>query len=223
MSLLLNNDKHKKLQGVRSFVSSQLTVHPVTNWLNYLKADLHLVKILEEQKKISKIDIRSSDSTQDKGIDALLWSLPVPKGEYCTNPCCRRIFAVYGPSYTHAQLNHETHIALREWFGIIATKSFDQLTTILRTGYAVDREERKTYLPNVKQIDIPFILLLVIKIRNFCPKHPHEPTNGCELTAITKLFQQESLCELCTHGFFHWKNCFSRYFSGYSEGTSKYG
>ncbi|MEQ1588452.1 MAG: hypothetical protein ABL895_21380, partial [Cyclobacteriaceae bacterium] len=168
MSLLMA--KIKGLEGVRSAICSQLTLHPVTNWLNYLKADVHMVKILEDTHQISTIDIRSSDSTKDKGIDALLWNLPVPEGEECTNPCCKRIFAVYGPSYTHKQLNNDTHIALREWFGVISTKSFDQLTTILRVGYTVDQYGNNTYLPEGKKIDIPIHFVAGDQNQEFLPE-----------------------------------------------------
>ncbi len=204
MSLLMA--KIKGLKGVRSLISSQLTLHPVTNWLNYLKADLHMVKILEDAHQISTIDIRSSDSTTDKGIDAMLWQLPVPEGEECTNPCCRRIFAVYGPSYTHKQLNHYTHIAMREWFGVISTKAFDQLTTILRLGYTVDHEGKNTYLPHVKKIDIPIHFIAGDQNQEFLPETSLRTYQWLRANCNPDLFSREVFKDYAHMDFFIGKN-----------------
>lgn len=144
------------LQGVRSLVSSQLTLHPVTNWLNEAKADLGLVKLLEARAELGgRFDCvpassrpdpgPDTDPTADARIDVLAWGVPVPDGEACKNPVCRRVFALFGPSYRHAQLNHATHTALAEWFGAVALSPFEQLSLIMQRGRAVDREGHEVY------------------------------------------------------------------------------
>lgn len=148
------------LQGVRSLVSSQLTLHPVTNWLNEAKADLGLVKLLEARAELngrfecvpasSRLDPGPNadpmaDARADAKIDVLAWGVPVPDGEACKNPVCRRVFALFGPSYRHAQLNHATHTALAEWFGAVALSPFEQLSLIMQRGRAVDREGHEVY------------------------------------------------------------------------------
>ena len=142
------------LEGVRSAVCSQLTLHPVTDWLNYLKADVELVKLMEVAD-LHVVDIRSDGSEEARRMDALLYGLPVPAGEECNNPVCKRIFSIFGPSFTHSQLNHETHVALEDMFGRIATKSFEQLAAILRRGEVVDAQGNNTYLPNVSKLALP--------------------------------------------------------------------
>ncbi len=163
-------------KGVRSMISSQVTLHPVTNWFNYLKADINLTDILVKalEKEVgdgSKIPLRSIASLSEKEakkagykpkdvefagvVDVLCWNLPVPPGEACKNPCCRRIFSVFGPSYLHDQLNHDTHIAMREWFGPAPTRPFKQLTKIFENGYVVDEHGANSYLPNVENLKLP--------------------------------------------------------------------
>lgn len=149
------------LQGVRSLVSSQLTLHPVTNWLNQAKADLGLVKLLEARTELGgRFDCVPASSRHaadaqdaaaqaatraDARIDVLAWGVPVPDGEACKNPVCRRVFALFGPSYRHAQLDDATHTALAEWFGAVALSPFEQLSLIMQRGRAVDRQGRDVY------------------------------------------------------------------------------
>lgn len=101
------------LEGVRSVVSSRLTLHPVVNWLNDFKADLGMVPMIRgidvPEKHLDfhqEIDLRSSPlespptarNMADKMVDTALWMVPVPEGEECTNPVCHRVFSVFGPS-----------------------------------------------------------------------------------------------------------------------------
>lgn len=138
------------MPGVRSVVSSQLTLHPVTNWLSYLKTDLDLPRLLGGMSQFKDgfdIVVRSNPpSDLDYEIDTVVWNVPVPEGEQCTNPVCRRIFAIFGPSYTHGQLDQATHVAMREWFGRIALKPFEQLALMMQAGLAVNAEGADTWL-----------------------------------------------------------------------------
>ncbi|MEH6637012.1 MAG: GMC family oxidoreductase [Halioglobus sp.] len=156
------------LQGIRSVISSQLTLHPVTNWLNFLKADVGLVNILEHglgenMPDLSKtIPLRSRADDPDQKIaeqsakvDIVCWQVPVASGEQCHNPVCHRVTSIFGPSYTHDQLNHQTHIAMEEWFDTIAVKPFEQLTTIIEKQIAVDANGTDSYLPNVEKLKLP--------------------------------------------------------------------
>ena len=156
------------LRGVRSAVCSQLTLHPVTDWLNYLKADVGLADLLAASNT-HVLDIRSDDSDEAKAIDAMLYRLPTPAGEECNNPVCHRIFAVFGPSYTHEQLNNETHAALQEMFGEISTSSFKQLAEIIRQGQVVDKDGGNTYLPEVAKLDLPLSFIVGQKNQIFYP------------------------------------------------------
>jgi cholesterol oxidase len=154
------------LEGVRSAVCSQLTLHPVTDWLNYLKADIGVGEILAATGT-HKIDIRSDDSDEAKGIDAMLYRMPVPPGEECNNPVCHRIFSIFGPSYTHSQLNNRTHAALEDMFGEISTSAFEQLAEIIRQGKVVDSKGRDVYQSNVEKLKMPLSFIAGQKIQIF--------------------------------------------------------
>ncbi len=150
------------MEGIDSLIASQLTLHPMTSWLNDVKADIGLADMIRHTK-ISKLhmnftkkfNMRSSNRTQDKVIDAVMYQIPVPEGEECNNPLCRRVFGIFGPSWRHDNLNHETHIALREWFGSLSTKPFEQLSIIIDGQKTVDAKGRDVYLPNVDRLKLP--------------------------------------------------------------------
>jgi cholesterol oxidase len=105
------------------------------------------------------IDVRSSSSPDDQALDALLWNLPMPSQDHCKNPVCHRMFAVYGLALNHANLNEATHNALVDIFGPISSRLFEQLSQIMRVGYAVDRNGKNTYLPNAARLALPITLL----------------------------------------------------------------
>jgi cholesterol oxidase len=137
----------KGMKGVRSVISSALTLHPVTNWLSYLKVDLDVVRLLE---KISELkcgfNIVPGDTEFEHEIDFIAWNVPVPEGEECKNPVCHRIFTIFGPSYAHSQLNHATHTAMMDMFGRIAIPPFEQLALIMQREKAVDHLGHDCYL-----------------------------------------------------------------------------
>ncbi|MBI1423886.1 MAG: hypothetical protein GC149_10510 [Gammaproteobacteria bacterium] len=141
-------------EKIRSIVSSQLTLHPVTNWLNNAKAEGDLVSWLEQQTLIQQrhgtVSMNSGDTPFDHALDLAMYQSPVPDGEACHNPCCRRVFGIYGPSYLHGQLNHATHSAMADWFKAIHISPFKQWIRIIRLGYVVDAEGRNTYLTDDK-------------------------------------------------------------------------
>jgi cholesterol oxidase len=135
------------MTGVRSIVASQLTLHPVTNWLNYAKADLGLARLLENYAPLeARFDSVPGTTDLDREIDTLAWKVPVPEGEACKNPVCRRVFSIFGPSYAHRQLNNATHTALAEMFGCVSLRPFDQLSLMMQQGEAVDAQGRDVYV-----------------------------------------------------------------------------
>jgi len=161
------------LQGVRSVISSQLTLHPVTNWLSYLKTDLNLVGVLEQMSELGgAFDIVGETSDLDHEIDAVTWNVPVPEGEQCKNPVCHRIFSIFGPSYTHSQLNHWTHTAMCEMFGRIAIKPFEQLAAIMDQGRAVDADGRDSYMTaaKIRNLALPISFVAGEKNQLFYPE-----------------------------------------------------
>jgi cholesterol oxidase len=86
----------------------------------------------------------------------------VPAGEECTNPLCHRVFSVFGPSYTHAQLNAATHDALLNWFGTVYAQPLAQLSMMMRTGYAVaatgkNPDHYREHVGNLAGIPLTFL------------------------------------------------------------------
>ncbi|MBL4673790.1 MAG: GMC family oxidoreductase [Arenicella sp.] len=142
---------------IRSIVSSQLTLHPVTNWLNNAKADLGVIEQLKSIPLISQmgnvLDMNSGTTGFDRIFDVMAYQIPTPKGEECNNPVCHRILAAYGPSYLHSQLNHATHLKLADWFSTINLDSFRQLTHMIRAGHVVDADGKNSYLAGIARAD----------------------------------------------------------------------
>jgi cholesterol oxidase len=146
------------LQGVRSVVSSQLTLHPLTYWLNQAKTDIGLARMLEHSRKLGGLFCPVPGTTQaDRELDVMAWSVPVPQGQACKNPVCKRVNAFVGPVVLHEQLNEETHFAMGEMFGPVSLSIFDQLTLIMTRGHVVDALGGDTYLTadNARRMALP--------------------------------------------------------------------
>lgn len=131
---------------VRSLISSQLTLHPVTDWLNYMKADLGVAGMLSQISLLDgHVDFVSQGTETDYEIDAIAYQIPVPEGQACKNPTCRRVFGVFGPSWDHRQLGHDTHLALGSMFSRVSLSPFKQLQEIMHKGLAVNADGRSVY------------------------------------------------------------------------------
>ncbi|QUL36879.1 GMC family oxidoreductase N-terminal domain-containing protein [Erythrobacter sp. JK5] len=134
------------VSGVSSLISSQLTLHPVTDWLNYMKADLGVAGMLGEISLLDgHMDFVSQGTEADYEIDAVAYQIPVPEGQACKNPTCRRVFGTFGPSWDHRQLGHDTHLALGSMFSRVSLSPFKQLGEIMHKGLAVDVEGKAIY------------------------------------------------------------------------------
>lgn len=154
MSLLMGlMAGHVNRQQIRSMICSQLTLHPVSNWLNNAKADLGIIDLLAQQPLIQQrggvVNMNTGTSGVDRIIDVSAYQLPVPPGEACNHPVCKRIFGVYGPSYLHRNLNHATHDQLGRWFQQISLSPFKQMALIINKGYAVNANGENEYFKSV--------------------------------------------------------------------------
>ncbi len=161
------------MTGVRSIVSSQLTLHPVTGWLNDTKADLGLARLLESYAPLQdRFDGVPGTTDLDREIDAIAWKVPVPAGEQCKNPLCRRVFSIFGASYAHAQLNNATHTALSEMFGTVSLRPFEQLSLIMQRAKAVDSEGRDVYATpaNAPRLALPISFVAGANNQLFFPE-----------------------------------------------------
>lgn len=161
------------LSGVRSVIASQLTLHPITNWLNDLKSELGVSRLLQERSEFGgHVDFVPGESDFDRQLDAVLWGVPVPEGEACKNPVCRRLFAIMGPSYRHDQLNHATHTALARMVGPVSLRPFDQLSLIMQKGHVVDPLGHERYLTpeRARHLALPIHFIAGARNQLFLPE-----------------------------------------------------
>ncbi|EDL47923.1 GMC oxidoreductase [Erythrobacter sp. SD-21] len=161
------------VSDVRSLISSQLTLHPVTDWLNYLKADLGVAGALSQISLLDgHLDFVSQGTETDYEIDAVAYQIPVPDGQACKNPTCRRVFGVFGPSWDHSQLGHDTHNALGSMFSRVSLKPFEQLCTIMHDGLAVNADGQAVYTSAdaARRLALPISFLSGATNRIFYPE-----------------------------------------------------
>jgi cholesterol oxidase len=156
------------LQGVRALVCSQLSTHPVTTWLTRAKAWLRLADMMDALG-VHTLDTNPGTGLRRRLMDLVVAAVPVDPEERCDSPVCRRIFAMYGPSYRHACLDPEVHEAIPAMFGISSVPAFRHITRILRAGHVVDAKGRDTYLPRLERLNLPILFLAGAKNRLFLP------------------------------------------------------
>ncbi|MCA9049231.1 MAG: hypothetical protein KDA89_10915 [Planctomycetaceae bacterium] len=157
------------LEGVRSAVSSQLTLHPVAPPLNRIKAGLDLANFLT----VLGVDTLSTDfdtrsNWTDRMYDKLLRLYPTK--ERCNSPVCRRILFMYGEVYDHSQLNEATHAAIHEMFGVANLTTFKQISRMLKAGQVVSADGEDCYLPNYERLKLPITFVHGENNRLFLPE-----------------------------------------------------
>ena len=182
-----------KVTGVSSMIASQLTLHPVTDWMNYMKADLGMAQLMSNLGKAGEFfDFSSGNSDTDHMIDAIAYNLPVPSGQACKNPTCRRVFGVYGPSYDHAQLSHDTHIVLASMFSRVSTKPFEQLQLIMQAGRAVSADGRNIYVTDegAERLALPITFLAGLNNQIFYPESSQRTLAWLEMYNGPALYRQ---------------------------------
>lgn len=157
------------LQGVRSAVASQLTLHPRVAPVNKMRAGLYLANVLSAiGVDTLTTDIEKDKSWTEKLYDTALRLYPAGK-EQCSSAFCRRVTFMYGEVYDHDQLNDATHEALHEAFGVSNLTTFKQITESLRAGYAVNANGEDVYLPAADKLKLPIAFLHGENNRLFLP------------------------------------------------------
>ena len=140
------------LQGVRSAICSQTSLHPVVSAYVKTKSELRLADVLDHLGVHTlSTDFRSA-KIADRLVEDIWKHFPA---ERCSNPVCHRILFIYGEVYSHAQLNELTHETLHEMFGVTNSTFFKHMTRVINLGHAVDHRGRDTYLPQVANAAIP--------------------------------------------------------------------
>ena len=144
------------LQGVRSAVFSQVSMHLVSVPVNHVKAGLYLDAMLKN------LGVQALDAYTDAHAD---WSdrlynsaLKLYASAYesrCTSEVCHRLTFLYGLIYNHDQLNTLTHDRIHELFGTAPVTMFEHLGTMARAGHVVNFKGEDVYLPHIERMKLP--------------------------------------------------------------------
>ena len=158
-----------RVEGVRSVVSSQLTTHPRTTTENRIKAWIRVAEWLD-RFGVDTVTTDVRKGFRDELFDVLLRANPIPREEDCQSPVCRRIFALYGISYRHAQLNDATHRAIPAMFGMSGIGAFEHLSLIVRKGHVVDAGGGDSYMSHPDRLRIPIRFIAGAENQIFLPE-----------------------------------------------------
>jgi choline dehydrogenase-like flavoprotein len=158
------------LEGVRSAVASQLTLHPRVAPVNKVRAGLFMANFLSALGVDTlTTDLDEDASWSEKLYDAALRLYPAGR-EYCSSQFCRRMMFMYGEVFSHEQLNDATHEAIHEAFGVSNLTTFKQITQAIRKGHVVSADGDDVYLPAVDRLKLPIAFLHGEKNRLFLPE-----------------------------------------------------
>jgi cholesterol oxidase len=160
------------LEGVRSFVSSQMGLFAFSPPDVNLKTGLRMPEIFEALG-IKRLDAAATTTENwwEKICDQALKlpALALAQG-WCNNATCHRITVMYASLYNHAQLNELTHENLHEMFGVGNMRSFEHIAAIGRAGRLVDFYGHDTYLPRLDRLNLPIAFIHGGQNRCFLPE-----------------------------------------------------
>ena len=148
------------LSGVRAAVCSQVSTHLLVPTINRIKTKLRLTSAIAAmgfEHLNSYTDVHSD--WKNRLFDRFLTFYPVPKGERCDNPVCRRINFIYGPLWRHDKLGAQTHHALYEMFSMINVRTLEHLALITRKSHLVNARGEDVYLPHLKRMNLPIAFI----------------------------------------------------------------
>lgn len=160
------------LEGVRSFVASQIGIYTYSPPNIRFVTGLHLADLLAAVGS-SQLDAsaRGDEIWLEKGYDKALqaWAMLFAQGR-CTSATCHRVTFMYGSLYEHDQLNEELHDHLDELFGVANTRTFQHISKICRKGYLVNFKDENTYLPHLDRLNLPIAFIQGGDDKCFLPK-----------------------------------------------------
>jgi cholesterol oxidase len=176
------------LQGVRSAVSSALTLYPDSPLINRIRAGLDLGKLLSK----ANIETLTTDFDREKATDVIIDNIlkTYPSKEQCQSAVCRRILGIYGDVYKHDQLNEATHNAIHEMFGVANARTFNHLSLIVRSGHAVDADGGDTYMNHLDRLAIAITFLHGEENNLFLPSGSMKSLQKLASVNDAKLYQR---------------------------------
>jgi cholesterol oxidase len=132
------------MQGVRSMVCSQVTLHPRMTAFSRLKARARISQFLEGTGRQS-VGPPSRLSVSSGLLDLAYRANPALHGERCGSPLCRWVFAYFGPTHHHDRLDRDGHAWVGPQFGAGGLDALSHIARIVRTGHAVDANGDDAY------------------------------------------------------------------------------
>lgn len=147
------------MEGLRSAVCSQVTVHPHMHWSMDVKARLRIPRWLVAAG-IPRVEPGLRPTLGTRALDIAVRANPLLRGERCNNPVCRWVFFFFGPTHIHDQLDPQTHKRIAELFGVASLDALDHFTQMVNHTHAVDHDGQDTYLPGIDNMRIPITFLV---------------------------------------------------------------
>jgi len=155
------------LEGVRSIVCSQNTLHVRMLPFSRLKARSRLAHLLQGAG-VERLTPAATASPVTVGLDLAYRLNPLRQGERCSSPICRWVFAYFGPTHRHERLNEATHVALRNEFGPASLDAMAHIALLANRGEAVAADDGTSYV-RPERLRVPILFLAGEYNRIFLP------------------------------------------------------
>jgi cholesterol oxidase len=138
------------LQGVRSAVCLQDGLHFAAGAAAKARLELGISGVLD------RVEASLMGGWKQRLLDQALQLLPDAP---CSSAACHRVTALYGTMFGHDQLDDATHAALEELFSVAPLSLWHHLSLMVRKGHVVDARGNDTYLPNIRNLNVPVAFL----------------------------------------------------------------
>ncbi|CAG8785777.1 20400_t:CDS:2, partial [Gigaspora margarita] len=137
-----------EIEGVSSYVASQVGMIPGVSFWNQVKVKLHIVQFLQNVLHQSTFDVRTSPHTSllQGTINQLLRFYPYPHGEVCQNALCHRNSLAYGTLYKHENITQLLHDNLDQFMGEVNLTTMNQFSRCVSAGELVNNAGEKIYV-----------------------------------------------------------------------------
>ena len=156
------------MEGVRSAITSQVTVHPKMHWSMRVKTRLRIPRLLEGLG-VRTVEPETDLTIPDRLLDIGVRVNPLLRGERCNNPVCRWVFFFFGPTHVHDQLDPRTHHRIAKLFGVASLEALDHIAQCVNAGHVVDSAGQDVYLPFIERFRVPITFLVGERNKIFYP------------------------------------------------------
>ena len=146
------------LDGVRSGVCMQFTLHTASSLLNQTKAALRIPKIAAALG-LQRVQPLRGPTVPNSVLDTLLRVVPIASDERCGKAVCRWVNAMYGCTHRHEQLDDATHDLLDELFGVGNLATFQHFADVTQRRGVLDAAGADVYRAHPERLGLPLLLV----------------------------------------------------------------